>query len=1635
MQRLAVIIAILTANAIWAPALQAQTKDDFEYWDLNENGDLTCTEATGKDEGLKLPAYRDNRDGTGMIYQWLERRRSSDADNDGIACDSTSNPNGYVPRAGSTPPPTSNARKCPDGSPTWMGLPVCEEGGREGYARDEFGSASSSLEDEIIDALPKSDEQVYTPYTCTLFEIRADGTAATDIEHIVALAEAYDSGLAESQFRTFAGDMDNLTIADPTVNRHQKSDLDAGEWEPSENRGWFASRVVTVKKKYGLSVNATERDALQSMIISDPSRTITCGDEQAESGGQIHYFPHLAVGAGWQTTLTYINYTADEVSCRTDFLSDQGTPLMVSFPSLGPDVRRSDMLPPGGSVHEETDVGLSSPPAAGWARATCSGPVKASLLFRQYDSAGLAVAEAGVNAAAAPATRFVTFAEQAPGQPGTGVAYANPSDTAARVTFTARNAAGRTLDSFDQTLMPGEHGAKNMTGLFDLPSFTGSLEITSTEPIVTLSINAEAAPIFSSLPPGELDPSAQGPTTYYFPHLAVGASWQTTITYINYSSEEVSCRTDFLSSQGTPLIVSFPGRGRVDRRTDVLPPGGSVHEETDVGLSAPAAAGWARATCSGPVKASLLFRQYDSAGVPTGEAGVNAAAVPSTRFVTFAEQAAGQPGTGVAYANPSDTTAAVVTFTVKDAAGRTLDSVDESLMPKGHVAKNMAGLFDLISFSGSLEITSTEPIVILSLNAEAAPVFSSLPPGELDAADIPGEIPVTGAPDLVVQAPSVSADTSNAGESFTFSATVRNQGQGPAAATTLRCYRSSDTMITTSDMEVAAAEVAELVVSGSSSQSVRLTAPATPGKYYYGACVDAVEDESTTANNCSTSVLITVSEPQSGTAKDREALLEFYHLTGGPDWIDRTNWLSDTPLSDWFGVDTDGSGRVTGLNLSRNQLSGSIPPQLADLISLQVLDLSANQLSGQIPPVLSKLISLQVLDLSVNQLSGQIPPVLSKLTSLQWLELRINQLSGSIPPALANLTSLQRLHLGNNQLSGSIPPELANLTSLRELYLGDNQLSGSIPPELANLTGLQWLSLLGNELSGSIPPELANLTSLRWLELSANQLSESIPPELANLTNLRGLDLWNNHLSGSIPPELGDLARIITLDLSGNQLSGSIPPELANLTSLLHLNFSVNQLSGMLPWWLQQLPLKSLNLMATSVCVPADAELERWLATIEYLPSGLTCGQSLSEMSTIDVALFYTPAARRRAGGAAEIEAAMDLLIAETNRAYEESGVDQQIVLVARKEVQYVEEDGSVDRAMGRFVDPSDGYMDEIHAIRDQVGADLVQLIAEVTDGGGAAYKPGAFSLIRTSRLNTFVFAHELGHNMGLSHDRPEAIGALFPYSYGYVNQRAFATDAATSARWRTIMAYPTQCSDAGFGCNWILRFSNPNQSYLGDPLGVPGDERTRALTGPADAVRALNRTRHSVAAFRKPSSEKRLSMFGGGSQAWSAASMAPQAIASPGAAVGSVGILFEAIAPKGRGGASLLSGDGPDPTTLRRREVTVDIGLLDRVSAAGTGTALTLNLFDDFVLFGVIEKRRPTFSGGYALSGRLAGVAGGSVTLVINGSVVAGSVRLPTATYRIRPAAGGRHAIIQVDPSKLPQGCETLLWPTGREQ
>ena len=263
------ISAALLGVLILLPATpaSAQSRDDFAYWDTSGNGDLTCAEAEDRDEGLRLPAYRDNRDGTGIIYEWLERSRSSDGNNDGVACDSASNPNGYIPNAQVEPPVESQA--CSADAETWRGLQVCDERPRYGYDRDAFGTGYSNLEDDIIAALPptmKATGQVYTPYSCLAFDITADGTAATDIEHIVALAETHDSGIADERRRDIARDLDNLTIADPTVNRSQKSDRDAAEWMPARHGAWFAERVIQVKLEYGLSVDSAERDALEALL-------------------------------------------------------------------------------------------------------------------------------------------------------------------------------------------------------------------------------------------------------------------------------------------------------------------------------------------------------------------------------------------------------------------------------------------------------------------------------------------------------------------------------------------------------------------------------------------------------------------------------------------------------------------------------------------------------------------------------------------------------------------------------------------------------------------------------------------------------------------------------------------------------------------------------------------------------------------------------------------------------------------------------------------------------------------------------------------------------------------------------------------------------------------------------------------------------------------------------------------------------------------------------------------------------------------------------------------------------------------------------------------------------------------------
>lgn len=253
--------------------------------------------------------------------------------------------------------------------------------------------------------------------------------------------------------------------------------------------------------------------------------------------------------------------------------------------------------------------------------------------------------------------------------------------------------------------------------------------------------------------------------------------------------------------------------------------------------------------------------------------------------------------------------------------------------------------------------------------------------------------------------------------------------------------------------------------------------------------------------------------------------------------------------------------------------------------------------------------------------------------------------------------------------------------------------------------------------------------------------------------------------------------------------------------------------------------------------------------------------------SRVDVLVLYTPAARAGEGGADAIEVLIDLMVAETNASYANSGVIQRISLVQTLEVSYTEQ-GSGIADVRNLQGASEGFLDEVHAMREQYEADIVHLIVDRDEGGnfdvcGIAYymetpshefEAWAFG-ITDYRCGGGVFAHELGHNMGLKHDRyaerTELNDSRNPYGYGYVNQRAFDVDAPESSRWRTIMAYKDQCDLNGFSCPRLLRFSTPDMSVTGDLIGVPGTNPSSSLTGPSAAGRRLDDTRTTVANFR----------------------------------------------------------------------------------------------------------------------------------------------------------------------------------------
>ena len=185
-------------------------------------------------------------------------------------------------------------------------------------------------------------------------------------------------------------------------------------------------------------------------------------------------------------------------------------------------------------------------------------------------------------------------------------------------------------------------------------------------------------------------------------------------------------------------------------------------------------------------------------------------------------------------------------------------------------------------------------------------------------------------------------------------------------------------------------------------------------------------------------------------ATDREILEMFHAATGGRDWIDSRNWLTDAPLAEWRGVEVDDQGRVVELRLWDNGLAGRLPPELGDLAHLEYLRLSDNGLTGAIPPEFGDLSGLAYLALDGNALSGPLPPELGDLPTLEELRVENNDLSGPLPPELGGLASLRGLGLtGNAQMAGPLPAELTSLGHLERLLAGRTGLCAPADPAFA----------------------------------------------------------------------------------------------------------------------------------------------------------------------------------------------------------------------------------------------------------------------------------------------------------------------------------------------------------------------------------------------------------------------------------------------------------------------------------------------------------------------------------------------------------------------------------------------------------
>jgi uncharacterized protein YkwD len=263
----------------------------------------------------------------------------------------------------------------------------------------------------------------------------------------------------------------------------------------------------------------------------------------------------------------------------------------------------------------------------------------------------------------------------------------------------------------------------------------------------------------------------------------------------------------------------------------------------------------------------------------------------------------------------------------------------------------------------------------------------------------------------------------------------------------------------------------------------------------------------------------------------------------------------------------------------------------------------------------------------------------------------------------------------------------------------------------------------------------------------------------------------------------------------------------------------------------------------------------------------LSPNQEADDGSIIDVMVLYTAEARNAAGGASVMQTLINLGIQQTNNSYANSRINFRLRLVHTYEVNYTET-GSLGTALNRLKNPTDGFMDEIHGLRNQYRADLVSLWLERASGCGLAEMfmddpaSGFTTVVRTCAVDNFSFAHELGHNLGAHHDwyvkasTGDAPGGLSD-NHGWPNY---------DEGWRTVMAYNNYCADRSPSkfCGRVAYFTNPEVIYqgratgffAGTDLSCRAGDLSRSPDCDANNARVLNTNALAVANYRQANNQ-----------------------------------------------------------------------------------------------------------------------------------------------------------------------------------